>query len=81
MIVLEMADHGLDGGTSAHLAADGHGNTPDLAADPPVRIVVAAIALVAMDATDRETCEPFEIGDDRTESMAVVRVAVQRLGV
>jgi hypothetical protein len=32
MVVLEMADHGLDGGTSAHLAADGLGNTPDLAA-------------------------------------------------
>src|SRR5262245_65146526 len=84
MIVLEMADHGFDGGTTAHLAADGLGNTPDLAADPdlePIRIVVAAIALVAMDATDRDTCEPFEIGDDRTESMAVVRVAVQSLGV
>jgi hypothetical protein len=39
-----MADHGLDGGTTTHFAADGVGNIPDLAADPdpePVGIVVA----------------------------------------
>ncbi len=47
MILLEVADDGFDGGATAHLAADGLGDTPDLAADPdlePVRIVVAAIA-------------------------------------
>ena len=84
MVVLEMADHGLDGGATAHLAADGFGDPADLAADPdlePVGIVVAAIALVAVDAADRNTCELFEIGDDGTERMAVIRVAVQRLGV
>ena len=51
-----MADHGL--GTTAHLAADGLGDTLDLAADlnlEPVGMVAAAIALVAMDATDRDT--------------------------
>jgi hypothetical protein len=45
VILLEVADDGFDGGASAHLAADGLGDTPDLAADPdlePVRIVVAA---------------------------------------
>ena len=55
-------------------------DAPDLAADPdlePVEIVVAAVALVATDATDRNTCELFEIGDNRTEGW----VAVQRLGV
>src|SRR5262249_36040936 len=55
-----------------------------LAADPdlePVRIVVAAIAVVAMDAADRDTCKLFEIGDDGAESMAIIWVAVQRLGV
>ena len=84
MIILEMPDHGLNGGTTAHLAADGLGDAPDLATDPdlkPVGIVVAAIALVAMDATDRDACDLFKIGDDRTEGMAIVRAAVQRFGV
>jgi len=43
-------------------------DAPDLAADPdlePVEIIVAAV--VATDATDRDTCELFEIGDNRTE--------------
>jgi hypothetical protein len=54
IVVLEVTDHGLDGGAAAHLATDGFGNTADLAADPepePIGIGVAAIALVAMDAT------------------------------
>ena len=53
VVVLEMADHRLDGGTTPHLAADGFGDAANLAADPdlePVGIVVAAIALVAVDA-------------------------------
>src|SRR5262245_61101926 len=82
--LLEVADDGFDGGAPAHLAADGLGDTPDLAADPdlePVRIVVAAIALVAVDAADRDTCKLFEIGDDGAESVAIIWVAVQRLGV
>src|SRR5438105_11561857 len=64
--------------------ADGLGDTPDLTADPdldPVRIVVAAIALVAVDAADRDTCKLFEIGDGGAESMAIIWVAVQRLGM
>jgi hypothetical protein len=55
VIVLEMADHGLDGRSASYLAADGLGDAADLAGDPdlePVRMVVAAIALVAMDAAD-----------------------------
>jgi hypothetical protein len=47
VILLEVADDGFDGGATAHLAADGPGDTPDLAADPdlePVRIVVDGIA-------------------------------------
>jgi hypothetical protein len=46
------------------------GDAPNRAADPDlesVGIVVAAVALVATDATDRDTCELFEIGDDRAE--------------
>jgi len=78
MIILEMADHGLDGGATAHLATDGFGDPADLAADPdlePVRIVVTAIALVAMDAAHCGTCELFEIGDDGTERVAVIRIS------
>jgi len=41
----------------------------------------AAIALVAVDAADRDTCQLFEIGDDGAESVAIIWVAVQRLGV
>ena len=79
-----MADDRFDGGSPAHLAADGLGDTPDLTGDPdlePVRMVVAAIALVAVDAADLDTCKLFEIGDDGTECVAVIWVAVQRLGV
>src|SRR5580692_12538226 len=84
VIGLEMADHRLDGGSASHLAADGLGDTADLAGDPdlePVGVVVTAIALVAMDSADRNACEPFEVGDDRTECVAVIRVAMERLGM
>src|SRR5205807_7957646 len=50
VIALQVANDGFDGGATAHLAANGLGDTPDLAGDPdlePVRMVVAAIALVA----------------------------------
>src|ERR1700730_14664319 len=84
VVVLEMADHGLDGGATSHLAADDLGNPAGLAADPdlePIGIVVAAIPLVAVDAAHRNTCEYFKIGDDGTKRVAVIGVAVQRLGV
>ena len=77
MVVLEMADHGLDGGAAAHLAADGFGGPADLAADPdlePVGIVVAAIALVADGRGHCDTCELFEVSDDGTERVAVIRL-------
>jgi hypothetical protein len=54
-----MADHGLDGSSATHLAADGLGDTPDLSGDPdlePIRVVVTAIALVAVDAADLSAC-------------------------
>jgi hypothetical protein len=78
VVVLEMADHGFDGGATAHFVADDMGDPADLAADPdlePIGIVVAAIALVAADAAHRNTCEFFEIGDDGTERVAVIRVS------
>jgi hypothetical protein len=34
VVVFEKADHGLDGSSATHLAADGLGDTPDLARDP-----------------------------------------------
>ena len=81
MVVLEMADHGLDGSSASHLASNDFCDAADLAANPdpePVGIVVATIALVAVDAADSNTCELFEISDDGTERVAVVRIAMQR---
>src|ERR1700756_3776596 len=74
----------ITGSTAAHLAADGFGDPADLAADPdfePIGIVVAAISLVAVDATHRDTGEGLKIGDDGTERVTVVWIAMQRLGV
>ena len=79
-----MADHGLDGSSASHLAANDFCDAADLAANPdpePVGIVMAAIALVAVDAADSNTCELFEISDDGTERVAVVRIAMRRLGM
>jgi len=84
VVVLEMADHRLNSGAAARLAADGFGDPADLAADPdlePIGIVVAAISLVAVDATHRDTGEGLKIGDDGTERVTVVWIAMQRLGV
>ena len=47
----EMADDRLDRGSAFHLAADGSGDAPHLAADPDpelVRMVAAAIAGIAV---------------------------------
>jgi hypothetical protein len=82
--VLEVADHRLDGGAAAHLAADGGGDAADLARDPDaeaVGMVVAAIAFIDMDAADLDAGEGLDAGDDGSERMAVVGIAVQRLGV
>ena len=38
---------------------------------------MTTIALVAVDTADCDTCEVLEIGDDRTEGVAVMGVAVQ----
>src|SRR6478735_5392968 len=62
------------------VAAHCFGDAANLAADPdlePVGIVVAAIALVAVDAARCDTCELFEIGDDGTERVAVIGIALQ----
>jgi hypothetical protein len=46
-----------------------------------IGIVVAAIALIAADAMHRDPCEGLKIGNDRTERVTVVWIAMQRLGV
>ena len=42
---------------------------------------MAAIALVAVDAARRDPGDLFETSEAGTKGMAVIRVAVQRLGV
>ena len=42
---------------------------------------MTTIALVAVDTADCDTCEVLEIGDDRTEGVAVMGVAVQHFCV
>jgi hypothetical protein len=76
-----MADDGLDRGSAAHLAADGGSDTAHLAADPDtefVRVAVAAIALVDMNAAGLDAGQRLQLGDHRPERVAVIRVAVQR---
>ena len=42
---------------------------------------MTAVALVAVDAADRDTSELFEIGDDGSEGVAIIGVAVQCFGM
>jgi hypothetical protein len=53
MVELDVADHGLNGSSSSHLAAEGFGDPANLAGDPnlePVGVIVATVSLVDMDA-------------------------------
>jgi hypothetical protein len=61
VVVLEMADHRLDGGAATHLAADGLGDMTDLTTDPDLEAaeIVVAIALVAVDAVPRRYPSAF----------------------
>ena len=45
------------------------------------RVVVAAIALVDVDAPDLDAGVPLDVGDGAVQRVAVERIAVQRLGV
>lgn len=79
---LQVADHRLDGGPALHLATDRLGHPTDLARDEDpeaVRVAVAAIAAVDMDAADGDAGEPFHTGDHGSERVAVERITVQRL--
>jgi hypothetical protein len=69
---LEMADDRLDGGSALHLAPDGGGGAADLAGDPDpelVGMVVAAIALVDMDAAGFDAGEPLDLCHGRPQAI------------
>ena len=84
MFGLGVADDRLDGGTALHLAPDQSGHSADLAGDPDpelLLVIVAAIALVDVDAAGFDPGQFFEVGDDRPQGVAIERIAVQRFGV
>src|SRR5213595_2306813 len=81
---LGMADDWFDGGSPPHLAANGFGDAPNLAADPDAElllVIMAAITLVDMDAAGLNAGLLLQLGDDRPQRVAVERVAVQCLAV
>ena len=79
-----MTDDRLDESAAPQLAADRGGDPADLAGDPdpePVRVIVAAIPLVDMDAAGLDASELLQVGNDGAEGMAVIGASVQRLSV
>lgn len=81
---LDMSNDRFDGGAAAHLAADRGGDAAHLAADPDTEllgVVMAAIAFVDMDAAGLNPGQRFQLGDNRSQGVAIKGVAVQRLGV
>src|SRR5712671_3530929 len=61
---LDVADDGLDSRATLHLAADGSRDAADLPRDPdpePVRMVVAAVSFVDVDAASLHAGEPFHV--------------------
>ena len=81
---LDVADDGLDSRTTLHLAPDGSRDAADLPRDPdpePVRVVVAAVPFVDMDAASLHAGELLHVGDHGAERVPVEGIAVQRLGM
>ena len=81
---LEVADDRLDGGAAPHLAADILGDPAHLAGDPDpelVRIAVAPISLVDVDAADLDAGQRLHLGNDGAEGMTVIGVSVLRPGM
>src|SRR5207253_9322310 len=79
-----MADDWFDGGSPPHLAANGFGDAPDLAAGPDAEllfVIVAAITLVDMHAAGLNAGLLLQPGDDGPQRVAVGRVAMQGFGV
>src|SRR4029077_17180887 len=66
------------------LAADRRGDATRLAGDPDpelLLVIVATITLVDMDAAGFDPGQRFQFGYDRSQRMAVERIAVECLGV
>ena len=83
MLGFEMADDGLDGGASSHLALDLWGDAPLLACDEDPELVigrrvVAAITLVGEETQNRIADERFHVGDHFRQGVAIVGIARQR---
>src|SRR5260370_25866584 len=81
---VDVTDDRLDRGPPFHLAFDDGGGSFDLAGDKdaePVRVGVAAIAPVDVDAPDLEAGVLLDVDDSGLERMAVEGIAVKPLGV
>src|SRR5437764_3963127 len=73
-----------NGGAAPHLATDRFRDPAHLAADPHPEflfVIVTSVPLVDMDAASLDAGLLLQFGDDRSQRMAVKRVAMQRLGV
>jgi hypothetical protein len=78
---LNVADDGLDSRATLHLATDGSGDAAHLPRDPdpePVRVVVAAVPFVDVDAAGLHAGELFHVG---TECVPVAEIAMHCLGM
>src|SRR5262249_8205984 len=76
---LDVANDRLNSGAPFHLAADRRGDAARLAGDPDpelLLVIVAAIALVDMDAAGLDPGQRFQFGYDRSQRMTVERIAV-----
>src|SRR5215467_12348637 len=81
---LHVADDRLDRGTTFHLATDRSCDAAYLTADPDPEllfVIMAAVALIDMDAARGDPGLPLQLGDHRAQRVAVERVTVQRFGV
>ena len=84
MLGLQMADNGLDSGSSLHFTFDGSGCAADLASDPDavlVGMIVAAIALIDVDTLGLDAGQLLKIGDNRPQGVPIEGVSLQRFGV
>ena len=86
VLVLDVADDRLDGRTAAHLSLDLRGDAALLLGSEDFELVigrriVAAVAGVGVDAFEGVSDELLDRGNDTGESVAVIRIAGQRLGM
>src|SRR5207237_4293062 len=77
---LDVADDGLDSRTTLHLAPDGSRDAADLPRDPdpePVRVVVATVPFVDVDAASLHAGELLHGGDHGAEGVTVAGSALE----